>query len=458
MIVRSPTHPHSDIRQHVAGGKGYGRKPFWESERTEMSFARVRPDRGFWVFGRALVALSLATLLLTGCGEQRGSRASMQRPPAKVTVSHPLKKDIVEWDEYTGRFAAVESVDVRARVSGYVQSIHFTEGAIVEKGDLLFVIDPRPYQAALEQAEGEQVRSEARYKIAMLKLERKRVLLKQDAISQEDFDERIAEARQAEGQVRSAKGAVRSAQLDLEFTEVRSPIKGKISKIEVTVGNLITGGTKDATLLTTIVSLDPIYLYFDVDERTFINYLKMARNGERSSLQEARDPVLAELSTERGFKRKGYVDFVDTRIDRQTATMRIRAVFANPNSTLLPGMFARVKFPGSERYSAILIPGEAVGRDQDRKFVYVVTEENIAERRKVELGPNACGLRIVREGLNGDEKVVIQGIQMARPGEKVEPVTGRISLETDHCLSSQVEDTALKGLSLDVEASASFTP
>lgn len=418
-----------------------------------MSVFRIRPEEGSSVPGTIVVALLVAVLLIGGCGNQRQSRPPKQRPPAKVTVSNPLKKDIVEWDEYTGRFAAVESVEVRARVSGYIESIHFKEGAIVEKGDLLFVIDPRPYQAALEEAEGELMRSEARYKIATLKLERKRSLLDQGAISQEDFDERIAEARQAEGQLQAAKGAVRLAKLNLEFTEVRSPIKGKISKIEVTVGNLITGATKDATLLTTIVSLDPIYLYFDVDERTFIKYAKLARKGERSPLQEARDPVLAELATEHGFQRKGYVDFVDTRIDRQTATMRIRAVFSNPNSTLLPGMFARVKFPGSERYSAILIPGEAVGRDQAREFVYVVDKENVVNRRKVELGPNACGLRIVRKGLNGDEMIVIQGIQKTRPGQQVEPVIGRVSLDSPRCLAGRHEERSGRSLTLGSEDS-----
>jgi RND family efflux transporter MFP subunit len=370
-----------------------------------------------------------------------------------VTVSNPLKKKIVEWDEYTGRFAAVESVEVRARVSGYILSVHFTEGAVVEKGDLLFVIDPRPYQAALEQAKGELIRSEARDKIAMLKLGRKRTLLKQGAISQEDYDERVAEAREAEGQLQAAKGAVRSAKLNMEFTEVRSPIKGKIGRIEVTVGNLITGATKDATLLTTIVSLDPIYLYFDVDERTFIKYLKSAQGRNRSSLQEARDPVLAELTTERGFKRKGRVDFVDTRIDRQTATMRIRAVFPNPDATLLPGMFARVRFPGTDPYTAILIPGEAVGRDQALEFVYVVNKDNVVDHRNVELGPNACGLRIVRKGLNGDEKVVINGIRKARPGHKVEPVSGRITLDAHHCLDGQLEEVSSRSLTIGMEDS-----
>lgn len=416
---------------------------------------RVKHDSGFSISGTIPVALTVVLLVLGGCGDQRQSRSRRQRPPAKVTVSAPLQKEIVEWDEYTGRFAAVESVEVRARVSGYIESIHFEEGAIVDKGDLLFVIDRRPYQAALEQSEGEKIRAEARFKIAQLKLERKRKLLKQDAISQEDFDERIAEARQSEGQLQASKGAVRSAKLNLEFTEVRSPIKGKIGKIEVTGGNLITGGTKDSTLLTTIVSLDPIYLHFDVDERTFIKYLNLARKGKRSPLQKARDPVLAELATERGFKRQGQVNFVDTRIDSQTATMRIRAVFPNPDATILPGMFARVRFPGSERYTAILIPGEAVGRDQAQKFVYVVDKDNVVDRRKVELGPNACGLRVVREGLTGDEKVIIKGVQAARPGHEVEPVNGRISVDSDRCLAARHDAISNRSLTLDVEGSQS---
>ncbi len=418
-----------------------------------MSFPRIRPEKKFSMTGALLVALSVAVLMLGGCGDQRQARSQRQRPPAKVTVSTPIKKDIVEWDDYTGRFAAVESVDVRARVSGYVESIHFKEGAVVEKGDLLFVVDPRPYQAALDQAEGELMRAQARYKIAQVKLGRKSTLLKQGAISQEDYDERIAEARQAEGQLEAGKGAVRSAKLNLEFTEVRSPIKGKISRIEVTVGNLITGGTKDATLLTTIISLDPIYLYFDVDERNFINYVKLARNGKRSPIQKARDPVLAELSTERGFKRQGYVDFVDNRIDQRTGTMRLRAVFPNPNATLLPGMFARVRFPGAERHSAVLIPGEAVGRDQAQKFVYVVDKDNVVDRRKVELGPNACGLRVVREGLTGDEQVIIKGLQMARPGQKVAPMIGSISVDSDHCLAARYDGMSSKSLTLDMENS-----
>ena len=205
--------------------------------------------------------------------------------------------------------------------------------------------------------------------------------------------------------------------------------------------------------MTTIVSLNPIYLYFDIDERTFIKYQKLARKENQSSLEGVRDPVLAELVTERSFKRKGFVDFVDNRIDRQTATMRIRAVFPNPNGTLLPGMFARVRFPGSERHTAILIPGEAVGRDQAREFVYVINKDNIANRRKIKLGPNACGLRIVRKGLNGNERVVIKGIQMARPGHKVEPVSGSISLDSNHCLAEQHEEMSSRSVTFDVEKS-----
>lgn len=383
-----------------------------------------------------LVALAIGVLLL-GC--EKPQKQKRKRPPPKVTTALPLQENIIEWDEYTGRFAAIEYVEVNARVSGYLESIHFEDGAMVDKGDLLFVIDPRPFEAALERAKGDRRQAKARHELAEVQFARTKQLFEEDAVSHDDYDEQLARTRQAEGELESARAAVRAAELDLEFTRVRSPIRGRISRHLVTEGNLVQGGVPNPTLLTTIVSLDPIYFFFDVNERTYLKYIRLAREGKRPSSRRYHNPVLARLAADEEFAHKGHMNFVDSTLDRQTGTMRARAVFPNPDLIIAPGMFARIRVPGNAAYDAILLPGKAVGRDQTRRFVRVVRDDNTIERRPVELGPRACGLRIVRSGLKGDETVVIEGLQKARPEEPVNPSQTEISLPSDECLSGVYE-------------------
>lgn len=341
--------------------------------------------------------------------------------PPKVTVSRPIVQEIIEWDEYTGRLEATENVEVRARVSGYLQSIHFNDGAIVKKGDLLFVIDPRPYQAEADRVRAELQLAEARLELAKSDYARAQKLLQFRAISQEEADTRAATERQAQESVAAGQAAVKAVSLNVEFTRVTAPITGRISRRLVTEGNLINGGTAESTLLTTIVSMDPIYVYFEADERSYLKYVRLSQNGKRPSSRDARNPVYLALADEKGFPRRGYIDFVDNRLDSKTGTMTGRAVFSNSDSALTPGLFARVRLQGSLRYDALLVPDEAIGSDQAQKFVFVVNGDNTIERRTVQLGPLVHGFRVVSEGLKPDEWLVVSGLQRAKTGLRVTP-------------------------------------
>src|SRR5262245_20624135 len=358
-------------------------------------------------------------MLLSAC--QQPPASTHTPPPAKLTVSQPVVRDVVEWDEYTGRLEAVESVDVRARVSGYLQSVHFTDGAIVKKGALLFVIDPRPYQAELNRAKATLEQAIARHERTQKDFVRAQQLIKSRAISQEEVDTRAADQREAQEAVQAGRAAVEAAQLNVEFTQVRAPISGRISREFVTVGNLINGGTADSTLLTRIVSLDPIYCYFDVDERAYLKYSRLWRNGQRSASREVKIPVYVGLANETGFPHQGQLDFIDNRLDPNTGTMTGRAVFPNLDQALIPGLFARTRLPGSGQYEALLIPDGAIGSDQTQRFAFVVNDQNTVEYRKVELGPIIGGLRVIRDGLKPEDWVIVNGMQRVRVGTKVDP-------------------------------------
>jgi RND family efflux transporter MFP subunit len=364
--------------------------------------------------------LSLVGLvfLLAACQQQQ---VAPPPPPPKVTVSQPVVREVVEWDEYTGRLEAVESVDVRARVSGYLQSIHFTDGEVVKKGALLFVIDPRPYQAELNRAKAALEQAIARYGRTQKDFARAQELIKSRAMSQEDVDTRAADQREAQEAVQAARAAVEAAQLNVEFTQVRAPISGRISREFVTVGNLVNGGTADSTLLTRIVSLDPIYGYFDVDERAFLKYTRLWRNGTRPGSREANIPVYLGLADETGFPHQGRLDFIDNRLDPNTGTMTGRAVFHSPELALIPGLFARLRLPGSNQYEALLIPDGAIGSDQTQRFAFVVNDQHIVEYRRVELGPIINGLRVIFDGLKPEDWVIVNGVQRVRTGAQVDP-------------------------------------
>lgn len=364
-----------------------------------------------------LLALFAVAALAASCAQQ----APPPPPKPKVVVSRPLDREVTEWDEYTARLEAVDFVEVRARVSGYLQAIDFKDGATVQKGDLLFEIDPRPYQAALRSAEGELAVAKARLQLARTKLDRATKLVGRDAISREEADTRAAEARQAEASVEAAAAAVDAAKLDVEFTQIRAPITGRAGRKLVTEGNLITGGSgSQGTLLTTVVSLDPIYVYFEADERAYLKYQRLAQTGERPSSRDVRNPVQIGLADEEGFPHEGYMDFVDNQLDPGTGTMIGRAVMPNPYYAFTPGLFARLRLPGRPRYRAFLIPDEAVVSDQSRKLVYVVDDQGVVHDRQVTLGPLFEGLRIVQDGLGRDDRIVVSGVQRARPGLAVE--------------------------------------
>jgi RND family efflux transporter MFP subunit len=391
----------------------------------------VRRSRWFLFLGLLLLLLSASWLAFGPAGSRITNGKQQQTPTApqtKVTVSRPLVREIIEWDEYTGRLEATESVEVRARVNGYLQSIHFKDGAIVKKGDLLFVIDPRPYQAELDRVTAELQLAQARLELAKSDYARAQKLLQFRAISQEEADTRAATERQAQESVEAGRAAVKAAKLNVEFTRVTSPITGRISRKLVTEGNLINGGTAESTLLTTIVSMDPIYVYFEADERSYLKYARLSQNGKGPSAREARNPVYLALADEKGFPRKGYIDFVDNRLDPRTGTMSGRAVFSNPDLALTPGLFGRVRLQGSTSYKAVLVPDEAVGSDQSQKFVFVLNGDNTVEYRTVQLGPLVHGFRVVREGLKPDDWFIANGVQRARTGLKVSPEKRDISV------------------------------
>ena len=375
-----------------------------------------------------LTLSGLLAVFLTGagCGKPpagAGAGAAGARPAAAVTVNQPAQREVVEWDTYPGRLDAVESVEVRARVSGYLQSINFKDGAEVKKGDLLFVIDPRQYQAELERSEADLRMALTRFELASNDFNRAERLLKSKAISEEEADSRNKSQREAAAAIQSATAMTQMAKLNSEYTRLTAPINGRIGRKLITEGNLVNGNQGQATLLTTIVSVDPVYCYFDADETSVLKYQQLAREGRRESLRDGKVVCELELANETGFPHKGVMDFVDNRIDPATGTLRVRGVFDNPapGRVLQPGFFARVRVPGSGKYPALLVPDLAVGTDQGQKFVYVVDEKNTVEYRSVKLGPIIDGLRVVREGLKTNDWVIVNGLMSVRPGVPVNP-------------------------------------
>jgi multidrug efflux system membrane fusion protein len=361
----------------------------------------------------------VALFCAAGCKPK--TAVAPQQPPV-VSVVRPVAREVVEWDEYIGRLESPETVEVRARVSGYLDKVHFKEGKEVKKGDVLFTIDPRPYQAEYDHAEAEFQRATSQSELAKNDFERAKHLITTKAISEEDYDTKAKTYAETQAAVMSAKAAMESARLNLEFTEIHSPINGRISRAIVTEGNLISGGASGvgATLLTTVVSLDPLYCYSDADERAILKYLKLRREGKRVSARDEQIVAEMQLADETGFPHKGYIDFVDNKIDPNTGTMRARGVFPNEDHSLSPGFFARIRIPGSGKYPALLIPDRALGSDQSQKFVYVVNGEKKVEFRPVKIGPMIDGLRVVSAGLKPGEQVIVEGLLRVRPGIVVE--------------------------------------
>jgi RND family efflux transporter MFP subunit len=370
--------------------------------------------------GLAPYALSGLLLLMTACAQQQP--AASPPPPPKVTVSQPVSREVVEWEEYTGRLEAVEAVEVRARVNGYLQSIHFKNGTTVKQGDLLFVIDPRPYQAELERAKAELGLANARLERTGKDLARAQMLVRSRAVSEEEVDTRVSEQRQAQESVQAARATVNAAQLNVEFTQVRAPISGRISRNLVSVGNLITGGTTQSTVLTTIVSLDPIYCYFEADERSYLKGMRQVRNGDSTNGRTGKQPVYLALADEANFPHQGSIDFVDNRLDQSTGTITVRAVLPNPDLFLAPGLFARLRLPAGGKYKALMVPPEALGSDLSQQFVFVVNAQNLVQYRQITPGPRIDGWRVIREGLQPEDWVIVNGVQRARAGAQVDPI------------------------------------
>jgi multidrug efflux system membrane fusion protein len=371
-----------------------------------------------------LMCVLMVTQFLAGC-DQRPAAGSASPAPQRVTVARPLHKMITEWDELTGRFVALETVEVRARVSGFVESVHFKEGQIVNQGDLLFVIDPRPYRLAVEQSKADLERALAKHEIASLDVQRGAPLVRNQSLTAREFDTRKSTERDAAGAVASAVAALKQAELNLEWTGVRAPISGRISDKRVDAGNLITGGPAGATLLTIIVSIDPIHFVFDGSETDFLHYLRLAAAGARPSSRDVQNPVAVRLVDEAEYKHQGRMDFVDNVLNPKTGTIRGRAIFDNKDGLLTPGFFGRVRLFGGE-HQALLLPDAAIVSDQSRKIVFTVADDGMVATKLIELGPVADGLRVIRSGLAVTDRVVIDGIERARPGQKVQPEDGRI--------------------------------
>jgi membrane fusion protein, multidrug efflux system len=378
----------------------------------------ARPGRRFCIHGERLIVVAL-TLWLAGCNNEPPAGPGL--PPAEVTVSKPEQREVVNWNEFTGRTAAVKLVTVTPRVSGYIVDIPFKEGDIVHKGDLLFQIDPRPYQHACEQTVGQLRQAEANQQLQDVTFARQQRLRETGVIAKEDYDTALSNKNQAASQVISAQAALDSAKLNLEFTHVTSPIDGRVSRQLVNIGNLVQA---DSTQLTTIVSIDPIYAYFSMDELAALRYQRLIREGKLVSSRNGKVPVYLQLQDETGFPHEGTIDFSDNAFDSSTGTLLIRGTFPNANGFLTPGNFVRVRVASSPKYDALLISDRAIGSDQDQNFVYVVDSKNIARLRHITTGQLADGLRVVKSGLQPDDVVIINGIIKVRPDSPVKPRQG----------------------------------
>lgn len=358
---------------------------------------------------RRLTLVPLFALLLASCSKE--PPAPPQMPPPEVTVANPLQKTLMEWDEYTGRFEAAERVEIRARVSGYLEEIRFKDGEKVSKGQILYVIDQRPFKIALERAT-------AQHELAEKELKRLQGLSASRAVSKEDLDIGIQD-------VIVAKSFLDEARLNLEFTQVKSPIDGRISRSRLDVGNLV--NSNDTQPLTTVVSITPIHFYLEASEQALLKYIRLDQSGQRRGTRDNPRELYVRLADEETYNMVGIVDFVDVELDRGTGTVQARAIYDNSNEVLYPGLFGRARIAGSGEYMASLVPDHIIGTDQSKKFVLVVDEDNKVAMKFVTLGPlTDSGMRIIREGLEGNEKVVINGLQRARPGMTVATVTGEI--------------------------------
>lgn len=395
-----------------------------ERERTRTPSSRSRRAGG-WLLGLLLVGgvLLAGRVLLM---QQQPTPAMAALPPPQVTVSPPLRHKVARWTKFTGQFSAVDRVELRAQVGGYLTEIHFTDGQIVKKGDLLFVIDPRPYEIALEQARAGLQTAQAALELANQQLARTTALKRSDFASAETFDQRVQQQRGAIASLEQAKASVRAAELNLEFTHITAPISGRIGAHRVSIGNLIGGGQSSATtLLATLVSLDPIYLDFDMSEADYLAYQRFLQSQKRDQ-GKVDGTIEASLSDEDTFKHRGKLDFLDNEVDRSSGTLHARATLANSNLLIAPGQFARLRLPVSAASDVLLVPDSAISSDQSHKVVMTVAPDGTVVPKLVEIGALTGDLRVIRSGLAAGDRVIINGLMRARPGSKVTPQPGTI--------------------------------
>lgn len=381
-------------------------------------------------FPAVKIVTVVGLLLLAACGDAQTQQKAAPPPPV-VTVAQPVKRVIVDHDEYVGRFVAIDSVEVRARVSGYLEKVHFTDGQIVKEGDLLFTIDKRPFQNTLDQVRANLAQARANLAYAEADLARGEKLVRDKTITDQTFEQRQQAKRTAEASVAANEALVRQAELDLTFTELRAPVAGRIGDRRVSPGNLVTGGaTGTTTLLATIVSTDPIRFEFTFDEASFLRYERLAAQNSDFAARGAAAKVMLKLIDENEFIHPGRMDFVDNVIDKASGTIRGRAVFANANGILTPGMFARIQVPGSPQYEALLIPDAAIGSEQARKYVLVVRPDDTVIQKYVTLGQLLHSERVIKDGISADDRIIVSGLMRAKPGQKVTPQTGAAAMQT----------------------------
>lgn len=389
-----------------------------------MNLNSLKPARNRFTL---LTGLSAVGMLVAGC-QKPGAQSAAQPPPPQVTVAPVEQQELVEWDEFTGRTEAVEMVDVRSRVSGHIKEVQFQSGQLVKQGDVLFLIDPRWHQAAFDQREAEFLQAKVRMENAEREAARTALLLERKAISAEEADQRQARYNEAKAGLLAAEAARDFARLDLEYSEVRAPIDGRVSRAYVTAGNYVSGLAGAATLLTTIVSVDPIYVYADMDENALLRFNALDQAGKLARNPDGSVPVELQLADEEGFPHRGSIESFDNRLDAQTGSIVLRAVFPNPGSRAVPGLFARIRIPASAKAPALLVDENAIGTDQAQKFVLTLTSTNTTAYRPVKLGPLVNGKRVVRDGLQAGEKIVVNGLARVRPGMPVTPVESATAL------------------------------
>src|SRR5271157_184188 len=406
------------------------------SERTESGCLSLKLTKSSRKLLKPAGCMAVALCALsTGCKQSAQAPAP---PPPPVTVATPIRKEVVEWDEYTGRTEAVESVDVRPRVSGYIDQISFKDGQLVKPGDVLFVIDPRPYQDVLDQDKANLQSADAQRQLKEANFARAQRLFQNNVTAKEDYDTSVAQRNQAEAEFAQARASVNSAALNVEFTEVKSPIQGRISRQLVTRGNLVQA---DSTVLTKVVSVDPIYAYFNGDQRTVQKYYNQIQGAQLQDPRVSAMPVYLQLEGETGFPHEGVIDFVDNTYNASTGTLQIRGHFKNDDASLYPDAFVRTRIAGTPKHDAILITDRAVGTDQGQKFVLLVDDNSVVQVRPVELGPVVDGLRVVRNGLGPDDHVIVDGLLNARPGSKVTAQPG----DMNQSLAGQSEPVVTVG-------------